>query len=115
MNATDTPSPDFPEVAGLADRVHALQPLTKFERRILDRLMESPEQPVAYAATQLAMYGTQVHGHVTSNVTQVMVCRLRKKMAAAKQGWTIATEKQQGYRLAKTEQNAQLDAAEQTS
>ncbi|TAA12437.1 hypothetical protein EA658_10000 [Pseudoxanthomonas winnipegensis] len=106
MNATAQTAPISTEVAGLADRVHALQPLTKFERRILDRLMLSPEKVVLYTEAELAMYGTQVHGHITSNVLQVMVCRLRKKMAAARQGWTIRAEKQLGYRLAMDEKNA---------
>jgi DNA-binding response OmpR family regulator len=98
--------------AELVGKVDALQALTRYEHRVLTHLAEKHDQVVTYADAQAAMYDAQVHGHVTSNVLQVVVSRLRKKIELAKQDWKIEVERGRGYRLVPVPSTATEGGAE---
>jgi DNA-binding response OmpR family regulator len=76
----------------------AVVPLTDLELKILRRLSLVPGQRVSVDSLHEAMYG---HSAVAkeSNVLQVLVGRLRKKLTAAGAGVAIDNVRGEGYAL----------------
>jgi DNA-binding response OmpR family regulator len=72
------------------------------EAKLLKALAAQPEKLVSYHEVSTALYGDRDPANVPkSNVDQVLVGRLRKRMAVANCGWTIETVRGRGYRLIK--------------
>lgn len=70
--------------------------LTAYELKVLDRLAAANGEVVSRADLQDALYGGDAPAR-DSNVLQVLIGRLRKKLAAASATARIETVHKQGY------------------
>lgn len=72
--------------------------LTAFELKIIVRLADADGTIVSLDDLHMALYGTADKARV-SNVVEVIIGRLRKKLAKAGAAARIDTVRNQGYRL----------------
>jgi DNA-binding response OmpR family regulator len=72
-------------------------PLTEREAMLLERLLHSLDRPVSQERLQEQLWGDEASPG--SNLTEVYVSRLRRKLAAARSDLSILTLKRRGYQL----------------